>query len=82
LRALHGAIETLATTDVVLSEISFFAQDYEPPIAALVGFLSEHGFELYDVASVYARPRDDRPRQGDFIFVRRRCSLAVDRSWD
>ena len=81
LHALRGATETLKTCDVVLTEVSFYAQAYEPPISELVAFLSVRGFELYDIASVYARPRDDRPRQGDFIFVRSGSALVGDRSW-
>lgn len=81
LHALSGAIKTLKNTDVVLTEVSFYAQAYEPKISALSAFLAGHGFELYDIASVYARPRDDRPRQGDFIFVRSNSKLAADRAW-
>lgn len=79
--ALQGASETLRRTDVILTEVSFYAQAYEPSISALVGFLSSAGFELYDIASIYARPRDDRPRQGDMIFVRSNSMLAQDRAW-
>ncbi len=81
LEALRGAVETLKRTDVVLVEVSFYAQAYEPPISALVEFLSANGFELYDVAAIFARPRDDRPRQGDFIFVSRKSDLVNDASW-
>lgn len=81
LNALKGATETLKATDVVLTEVSFYAQAFEPPISMLVGFLADHGFELYDIASIYARPRDDRPRQGDLIFVRAGADLAQDRAW-
>lgn len=82
LHALRGAKYALAVTDVVLTEVSFYAQAYEPPIAELVRYLADHGFDLYDIASLYARPRDDRPRQGDFLFVRRESELARDRSWE
>ena len=67
LKALSGATKTLKQTDVVLTD--------------LVAFLASAGFELYDIASLYARPRDNRPRQGDFVFVRRDCALAADRAW-
>lgn len=81
MQALRGATKTLAATDVVLSEVSFYAQAYEPPISELVGYLAEHGFELYDIATLYARPRDNRPRQGDFLFLRRGCALDRDKGW-
>lgn len=80
--ALRGAIATLATADVVLSEVSFFVQAYEPAITEIVDFLSKEGFDLYDVVSLYSRPRDDRPRQADFLFVKRTSALAADKLWD
>lgn len=81
LHALKGARETLAMADVVLTEVSFYAHADEPPIAEIVAFLAAEGFDLYDIASVFARRRDDRPRQGDFIFVRRTSALAADNAW-
>jgi FkbM family methyltransferase len=81
LHALQGATETLKEADVILTEVSFYAQAYEPPISALVSFLASHDFELYDVASIYARPRDDRPRQGDLLFMRTDAVLARDKAW-
>lgn len=81
IHALKGARETLMVTDVVLSEVSFYTQTTEPRISDLVAFLAAAGFDLYDVASIHARPRDDRPRQGDFVFVRRNSALAADRGW-
>jgi hypothetical protein len=66
---------------VVLTEVSFYAQSYEPPISVLVAILAQYGFELYDIAAVYARPRDDRPRQGDFIFARRGSLIVADTRW-
>lgn len=81
LHALRGAARVLASTDLILTEVSFFRQAYEPPIETLVAFLSENGFELYDIASVSARSRDNRAKQGDFVFVRRGSPLALDTSW-
>lgn len=81
LHALRGAERVLASCDVVLTEVSFYAQAYEPPISELIAFMAQVGFELHDIAAIYARPRDDRPRQGDFIFVRNGSHLAVDTAW-
>ena len=81
LHAMRGASATLVGCDVILTEVSFYAQAYEPPISELVAFLLAEGFELYDIVSLYARPRDDRPRQGDFIFVRSESALMADTSW-
>lgn len=81
LNATLRASETLQCCDVILSEVSFYAQAYEPPISELTAFLTDRGFELYDIASLYARPRDYRPRQGDLIFVLSDSSLVAYKSW-
>lgn len=81
LRALRGATALLAASDIVLLEVSFYAQAREPRISEFVAFLAEHSFELYDVATLYGRPRDDRPRQGDFIFCRNSSAIATDTAW-
>lgn len=62
-------------------EVSFFAQAYEPSIEALVRFLDERGFALYDIAALAARRRDNRAHQGDLLFVRRDSPLMADTAW-
>jgi FkbM family methyltransferase len=79
--ALKGAIETLKSVEFVLTEVSFFAQAYEPSIVELVTFLHENGFDLFDIAGLSARARDNRVKQGDLLFVRRGSSLTTDTSW-
>lgn len=81
LEALKGAERALEGVEVVLTEVSFFAQAYEPPIEKLVRFLDEKGFSLYDIAAIAARRRDNRPHQGDFIFVSRDSTLMLDTRW-
>src|ERR1700730_14418805 len=68
--ALRGAQSILPSVEAILAEVSFFSQAYEPPIFDLMNFLNEHDFELYDIASITGRSRDNRARQGDFIFVK------------
>lgn len=82
LEALRGAQRTLPVTEVILTEVSFFAQAFEPPIATLIGWLDDLDFSLYDIAALSGRARDGRARQGDFIFVRRSSALMRDGSWD
>ena len=48
---------------------------------AIVHFLHERGFALYDIAALTARRRDNRAHQGDFVFVRRDSSLMADTAW-
>lgn len=81
LEALNGACRALQSVEILLTEVSFFAQSYEPPIAKLVAFLDDHGFVLYDIAALSARFRDNRLRQGDFVFVRKGTSLLADNKW-
>lgn len=82
MEALLGGEHVLSVAEVVLTEVSFFRQAYEPSIAELIGFLAARDFELFDVAALSARFRDNRLRQGDFIFVRSGSALAADTSWE
>jgi len=70
LYALRGGTTLLRSVEAILTEVSFFAQAYEPSIAALVLFLDDNGFQLYDIAALGGRLRDNRLQQGDLIFVR------------
>ena len=81
MESLKGAELVLGRIEVILCEVSFFAQAYEPPIDKLIQFLAGHGFALYDIASISARGRDNRARQGDFIFVRQNSPLFMDTAW-
>jgi hypothetical protein len=82
LHALQGGARLLKSVEAILAEVSFYAQAYEPPIATLVSFLSDNGFQLYDIASLSGRARDNRLHQGDFIFVRGGSQLLQDGRWD
>ena len=82
LHALKGGTAFLRSAEAILTEVSFYAQAYESRIAALVSFLSDNGFELYDIASLGGRARDNRPRQGDFVFVRAGSQLVDDTGWE
>jgi FkbM family methyltransferase len=81
MHALRGGKAVLPRIEVILTEVSFFRQAYEPSISDLVNFLDERGFEFYDVASLSARARDNRLHQGDFVFVRRGSDLLADAAW-
>lgn len=81
MEALQGAESILQRAEVVLTEVSFFRQAYEPEIEALIAYLNERGFSLHDIASISGRRRDNRAHQGDFVFVRRGSDLMADTSW-
>jgi FkbM family methyltransferase len=82
LHALRGGESILPSIEVIFTEVSFFGQAYEPSIVELVTFLKVHDFELYDIASLMGRSRDNRLCQGDFIFVRKDSQLAQDKRWN
>lgn len=82
LHALRGGGRFLHAAEVILTEVSFFAQAYEPSIPALISFLSDNAFQLYDIASLSGRSRDNRLRQGDLIFVRIGSQLLEDGHWE
>lgn len=81
LLALAGAKALLPAVEVVITEVSFFQQMGEPTIPALIGFFDRAGFDLFDVAALTGRSRDDRLHQGDFVFVRRGSAISADTAW-
>jgi FkbM family methyltransferase len=81
LEALRGADTSLQSIECVLCEVSFFAQPGQPLIAEIISFLDDHGFKLYDIASITGRRRDNRARQADLLFARRGTPLTIDTGW-
>jgi FkbM family methyltransferase len=82
LHALRGGTSLLRSVEAILTEVSFYAQAYEPTIAALVTFLNDRDFQLYDIASLSGRSRDNRLHQGDFVFARVGSQLLRDSAWE
>ncbi|MGC1272190.1 MAG: FkbM family methyltransferase [Planctomycetaceae bacterium] len=83
LDALAGACRLLDSVEVVLSEVSFYPVGGDGPVFFdYASFLRDRGFEMYDVAGLFARTRDQRLRQGDILFVKRTSPLYCDYSWE
>lgn len=84
LPALEGAAELLGKTEVLLTELQFYAinDNGRAVLVDVLNFLRERGFELYDFACLSQRPRDRRLRMGDALFARRDSPLLADRSWE
>jgi FkbM family methyltransferase len=82
LHALRGGSMVLHSIEVILTEISFFAQAYEPRIVDLMNFLDSSGFQFYDIAAISGRRRDNRAHQGDFVFARKGSQLLEDTRWE
>jgi FkbM family methyltransferase len=84
LAALSGAESLLTQVEAILTEVLFFDVNNggRPLFSDLLSFLAQRGFDLYDIASLSGRPRDNRLRLGDALFVRRDSPLSRDRSWE
>jgi FkbM family methyltransferase len=82
LHALRGADQVLPRIEVILTEVSFYAQAYEPSILDLMTYLQRFSLQVYDIAALTGRRRDNRAHQGDFIFVRQDSELLADTRWE
>jgi FkbM family methyltransferase len=82
LHALRGGPKLLRSIEVILTEVSFYSQAYEPAILYLMTFLDTSDFQLYDIAALAGRARDNRAAQGDFVFVRKGSQLLDDTRWE
>lgn len=78
LAALKGGVKLLQSTEAVLVEVMFLP--FGPSLASIVAFFEENEFELYDIASLSGRLRDNRLSGGDLIFARRGSGLMADLS--
>jgi FkbM family methyltransferase len=79
LHVLEGARATLAGTDVVLLEVSFFALvPGGAQIADVIAWMAEAGFSAYDLYSGHTRPLDGALAQVDIAFVRTDGPLRAD----
>jgi FkbM family methyltransferase len=79
LQVLAGAAETLAQTDVVLLEVSFFqlvAGGAE--VADVIAWMRDARFSLYDIYHGHLRPLDGALAQVDMAFVRSDGPLRAD----
>jgi FkbM family methyltransferase len=82
--ALQGGSRLLQMAEVVLTEVGFYDINNtgRPKFSEILNFLSTHSFELYDIACLAPRPRDQRLRLGDVVFVHSKSPLLDDRSWE
>jgi FkbM family methyltransferase len=83
LSALQGAPRLLEAVEVVLPEFQFYEinSNGRPTFGGVMDVLEASGFPLYDFACRSPRPRDQRLRMGDAVFVRRGGPLIADEGW-
>jgi FkbM family methyltransferase len=83
LEALRGAGRALAATQLLILEVSFLPILKDLPLAAeVIAFMSERGFQLYDILGLWHRPLDGALAQGDFAFIRKDHPMIRDGSWN
>lgn len=70
LEVMRGAVSVLARTELVVLEASLF-RFYEggPDFHALVDFMKQRGFVVYDIAGARCRPLDHALAQVDLLFA-------------
>ncbi len=84
LSAMRGALALLDAIEVLVIEVQLYdinASGVIPVFRDVFGFLADHGFELYDLASTGWRRRDMRMHMMDPVFARADSPLCADRSW-
>lgn len=84
LSALRGARTLLEAIEVVVLEVYLYDINRSgaiPVFRDVFSFLADHGFELYDVASMGWRRRDMRMHMMDPVFARTDSPLCADQSW-
>ena len=71
LEVLEGARETLARTDLVITEVSLWADRKKRPMPRLLDLVSwfdQHGFVVYDIAQIVRRKLDHAITEIDLVF--------------
>ena len=83
LSVLEGARALLPRIEVIVSEFWMFKIDGEEmaTFTALVTWLDQAGFVLYDIGALHGRSSDNRLQSGDAVFVRRNSTLVANSSW-
>ncbi len=83
LLVVKGGTETLARSEVVILESSFFRfwGEHQPDFAEIVAFMAEHGFVVYDILDGMFRPSDRALGQVDVVFVKRHGPFRRSNTW-
>jgi FkbM family methyltransferase len=83
LEVLKGAASCLASTEVIVIEVSFRKFYKDSALAhEIVAFLGERGFRIYEICSYLQRATDQDLLQSDFVFVHESSSLLSHQGWN
>jgi FkbM family methyltransferase len=82
LEVLRGAGLALASAEAVLMEVNLLGiLDCAPLFHQATQFMSERGFQVYDICTFFRRPYDGALWQVDVIFVRSSSPLVACKRW-
>ena len=82
LEVLRGAEPALASAEAVLMEVNLLGiLDGAPLFHEATRFMSERGFQVYDIGTFFRRPHDGALWQVDVIFVRSSSALVASKRW-
>jgi FkbM family methyltransferase len=82
LEALSGAQATFGATEIFILETSLFEFMPRWPITReVIAFMSDRGYELYDITKYLRRPPDGALGQVDLAFVKSRGMFRTKSSW-
>lgn len=82
LEVLRGAELVLSSSEAVLMEVNLLGiLDGAPLFHESTQFMSERGFQVYDICTFFRRPYDGALWQVDVIFVRSSSTLVASTRW-
>jgi len=83
LEVLKGATDALRKTQAIIMEVSFFPfQTGMPMFNEVIHQLSEYGFVVHDILSLFFRPLDSSSAQTDLLFLKAAHPLRSSNKWD
>ncbi len=84
LEVLKGAARLIPRLDLVVMEVTLFHPASTPALGdfgAVVGWMRDHGFAVFDILSYQTRPRDDALGYVDLAFAREDGPLRAEHRW-
>ena len=82
LEVLKGATRCLASTELLILEVSFRKIYKDSALAhEIIAYVGERGFRIYEICSYLQRSTDRDLIQSDFVFVHESSSLFERQGW-
>ncbi len=83
LEVLKGARNSLVSAEVCLLEVSFLdLGDGTPLTAAVINFMAEFNFQMYDITQFMRRPYDKALYQIDLMFIKKDSIYISEKRWN